>query len=89
LSSIYNLIAFVENRKISFIMSPLKPIRCLNVLLFIFNILQKSAVSGGKKGAAAAKGAPAKGKQTPGNTVVAVTGPQPIVPPKPEEISKE
>ncbi|XP_053379519.1 cilia- and flagella-associated protein 74-like isoform X2 [Mercenaria mercenaria] len=44
---------------------------------------------GGKKGAAAAKGAPPKGKQTPGSTMLTVTGPQPVVPPKPEEISKD
>ncbi|XP_052759795.1 cilia- and flagella-associated protein 74-like isoform X2 [Mya arenaria] len=44
---------------------------------------------GGKKGAAPAKGAPPKGKQTPGNTVVTVTGPTPVTPPKQDEITKD
>ncbi|KAL4221191.1 hypothetical protein ACF0H5_019455 [Mactra antiquata] len=50
-----------------------------------------SQPAAGKKGAAApAKGAPAKGiKEKSGNTLLNVTGPKPITPPKPEEITKD
>lgn len=54
-----------------------------------YHVLQKTASAPAKKGAAPPKGAPPKGKQTPGNTMLTVTGPQPITPPKPEEITKE
>ncbi|XP_052267472.1 cilia- and flagella-associated protein 74-like isoform X2 [Dreissena polymorpha] len=52
---------------------------------------KKSApAAGGKKGApAAAKGAPTKGKATPGNTMLTVSGPSPVSPPKPEDITKD